>query len=115
VWGELRAEPTSDLSSYRVRRDDLLKYAGLPAPAPCCGGSLLKTLAAVAVIGAATLAVFGTSGIRTRCCGPAAVVTPAPAEDLTKVSDAELLERERNAKDEAALKRIRAEKARRFH
>lgn len=73
VLGRLRAEPTGNLADYRLRRDDLVRFAGeegvsMPEPPRrrCCG--VLRPALALAVIAGGLLFAYGVSMVRPACC-----------------------------------------------
>lgn len=80
VMGELSAEPTGNLKEYRVRREDLVRYArerGItiretPSRPACCRFSAVRSLVTMGLIGFLLIIVFSAAHPfvnRLRCGG----------------------------------------------
>lgn len=93
VLGRLRAEPTGNLADYRVRRDELARFAreegvtlASDEPAkPCCGARLLlPSLAVLVILGGLLVAVGASSFLHCSSRRPAVVpvVAPTPESEL---------------------------------
>lgn len=86
VLGRLRAEPTGNLADYRIRRDDLVRFAheegvSIASAAPiCCGARLLiPALAFFVILGGLLLAVGVSGFLRCGARAPVAVPVAAPS------------------------------------
>ena len=103
VMGELSAEPTGNLKEYRVRREDLVRYAqerGIsiretPPRSACCRFSAVRTLVAMGLIGFSLILLLSFAhrfADRPRCggafgCSRESFIMPASFLDLLKEAE----------------------------